>query len=268
MLARSFFGCDRRKTEQAPTELRKKYEIKSKLILINTYLFGTLKKNKYQFTYIMAIIKNGANGTLSGKAGSVVFVTNGNTTYARGLPKKNKKEPTTDQIQSRSRFSLIQKFSSSMLYLLRVGFKNYNLNKKAYSNAMSYNLNHAVEKTATGYAINYENFRVSKGLPNPISDYTFQIDKETETFTLSWDYDTKLSAASDLNASSCRLLLSCPEEEVAFTNEGMNTLIQRTQMVKLQRQQHVGTYRIYVFFHKTDGSDECTDSKYLGTVEW
>ncbi|WP_159727468.1 hypothetical protein [Sphingobacterium sp. 18053] len=40
----------------------------------------------------MAVIKNGANGTLSGKAGSVVFVTNGNTTYARGLPKKTKKK--------------------------------------------------------------------------------------------------------------------------------------------------------------------------------
>lgn len=215
----------------------------------------------------MAVIKNGANGTLSGKAGSVVFVTNGNTTYARGLPKKSRKKPTVDQIQSRSRFSLIQKFSSSMLYLLRIGFKNDNPNRKAYSNAMSYNLNNAIEKTATGYAINYENFRVSKGTLNPITSYTCLLDQATETFTLSWDYDTKLSAACDLNASSCRLLLSCPEG-VAFTNEGMNTLLQQTQTIKLQRQQHIGTYHIYVFFHKTDGSDECTDSKYLGTVEW
>lgn len=28
-----------------------------------------------------------------------------------------------------------------MLYLLRIGFKNYDPNKKAYSSAMSYNLN-------------------------------------------------------------------------------------------------------------------------------
>ncbi|MDR6736922.1 MULTISPECIES: DUF6266 family protein [unclassified Sphingobacterium] len=215
----------------------------------------------------MAVIKNGANGTLSGKAGSIVFVTNGNKTYARGLPKKSTKKPTVDQIQSRLRFSLIQKFSSSMLYLLRIGFKNYNPNKKAYSNAMSYNLNNAIEKTATGYAINYENFRISKGILNPITSYRFEIDKETETFTLFWDYDTKLSVASGLNASSCRLILSGPEE-LAFANEGMNTLLQQTQTVKLQRQEHIGTYHIYVFFHKSDGSDECTDSKYLGTVEW
>ncbi|WP_333865342.1 DUF6266 family protein [Sphingobacterium sp.] len=215
----------------------------------------------------MAVIKNGANGALSGKAGSVVFVTNGNTTYARGLPKKSRKKPSVDQIQSRSRFSLIQKFISPMLDLLRVGFKNYNSNKKAYSNAMSYNLHNALEKTATGYAINYENFRVSKGEPNPITSHTFHVDKETETFTLSWDYDANLSAASDLNASSCRLLLYCPAV-VAFTNESMNTLAQRTQTAKLQRQQHIGTYHIYVFFHKIDGSAECTDSKYLGTFEW
>ncbi len=210
----------------------------------------------------MAVIKNGANGALSGKAGSVVFVTDGNTTYASGLPRKSRKKPSADQIQSRSRLSLIQKFISPMKVLLRVGFKNYNPNKKAYSNAMSYNLNNAIEKTATGYAINYENFRVSKGAPNPITSCTFEVDKETETFTLSWDYDNL-----NLNAGSCRLLLYCPEE-VAFANESMNTLSQRTQTVKLQRQQHIGSYHIYVFFHKTDGSDECTDSKYLGTFEW
>jgi hypothetical protein len=39
-----------------------------------------------------------------------------------------------------------------MKVLLRVGFKNYNPNKKAYSNAMSYNLNNAIEKLQTGYA--------------------------------------------------------------------------------------------------------------------
>lgn len=215
----------------------------------------------------MAVIKNGANGTLSGKAGSVVFVTNGNTTYARGLPKKSRKKPSADQIQSRSRFSLIQKFISPMLDLIRVGFKGYNPNKKAYSNAMSYNLNNAIEKTATGYAINYENFRVSKGLPNPISDYTFQVDKETETFTLFWEYDANIAAQYDINSSSCRLLLYNPDE-CAFTNHSMNTLAQRTQTVKLQRQQHIGNYHIYVFFHRTYGSDECTDSKYLGTFEW
>ena len=42
----------------------------------------------------MAVIKNGANGALSGKAGSVVFVTDGNTTYARGLPRKSRKKPS------------------------------------------------------------------------------------------------------------------------------------------------------------------------------
>lgn len=154
-----------------------------------------------------------------------------------------------------------------MLYLLRIGFKNYDPNKKAYSSAMSYNLNNAIEKTETGYAINFENFRISKGILNPIISYRFEIDKETETFTLFWDYDTKLSAASGLNTSSCRVILSGPEE-LAFSNEGMNTLLQQTKTVKLQRQEHIGTYHIYVFFHKSDGSDECTDSKYLGTIEW
>ncbi|HAF32997.1 MAG TPA: hypothetical protein DCG88_02850, partial [Sphingobacterium sp.] len=152
----------------------------------------------------MAVIKNGANGTLSGKAGSVVFVTNGNTTYARGLPKKSRKKPSADQIQSRSRFSLIQKFISPMLDLIRVGFKNYNPEKKAYGNAMSYNLNNAVEKTATGYVINFENFRVSKGTPNPISTHTFQVDEETGTFTLTWEYDADTASQHNISSSNCR----------------------------------------------------------------
>ncbi len=215
----------------------------------------------------MAIIKNGANGTLSGKAGSVVFVTNGNTTYARGLPQKSKKKPTAEQIESRTRFTLVQKFLSHMLGLIQVGFKNYKPNKKAYGNAMSYNLNNAVEKTETGYSINYENFRVSKGTPNPITSYTFQVDQENGIFNISWEYDADMASLNNINSSNCRLFLYNPGV-CAFTNESMNPLIHKKQHVNLYRQQTVGDYHVYIFFCRPDGSSECTDSKYLGTFEW
>ena len=44
----------------------------------------------------MAIIKNGVNGTVSGKAGSVVFVLTKTGNYVRSLPRvKKRKQPNT-----------------------------------------------------------------------------------------------------------------------------------------------------------------------------
>ncbi|WP_293942050.1 MULTISPECIES: DUF6266 family protein [unclassified Sphingobacterium] len=219
----------------------------------------------------MAIIKNGANGTLSGKAGSVVFVTNGNTTYARGLPKKTSKKPTSEQVVARSRFSIIQKFMSPILPFIRIGFKNYNPSKKAHSNAMSYNLNNGTEKTANGYRINYEDFRVSKGSPNPITSFMFDLDRKNGTFTLSWEYDANIATQYHQDSSSCQIVLYNAEEMLisnVFANESRNILKHKSQSVELSETQHIGTYHIYVYFYKTNGSNECTDSKYLGTFEW
>jgi len=52
----------------------------------------------------MAIIKNGVNGTVSGKAGSVVFVLTKTGNYVRSLPRVKKREPTPEQLLSSTRF--------------------------------------------------------------------------------------------------------------------------------------------------------------------
>ncbi|WP_037526558.1 hypothetical protein, partial [Sphingobacterium sp. IITKGP-BTPF85] len=50
----------------------------------------------------MAIIKNGVNGTVSGKAGSVVFVLTKTGNYVHSLPRVKKRAPTPEQLLSRT----------------------------------------------------------------------------------------------------------------------------------------------------------------------
>lgn len=58
----------------------------------------------------MSIVKGGITGALSGRIGSVVAVTRGNTTYLRSLPTRKKGSGTENQIRSRKRFAIIVKF--------------------------------------------------------------------------------------------------------------------------------------------------------------
>lgn len=89
----------------------------------------------------MAILKDGANGGFSGKAGSYNLY---GKWIIRGLPKlsrKNKKG-TDKQKAARARFTLMQHFLGPVLYFIKVGF---NLESKirgnsAYNAAKSYNM--------------------------------------------------------------------------------------------------------------------------------
>jgi len=92
----------------------------------------------------MAIIKNGVNGTVSGKAGSVVFVLTKTGNYVRSLPRVKKQAPTPEQQLSRTRFKIVRSHISLLNSIIKIGYKAYSYPKRAYDVAMSYNLNEAL----------------------------------------------------------------------------------------------------------------------------
>lgn len=215
----------------------------------------------------MAIVKNGVNGSVSGKVGSVVFCKWKDKNYVRSRPriKKNKK-PTTEQQYCRSKFKLVQRTLRQITFLLRTGFKQVNQNLSAYSNAMSYTLKEATLETENGFLINWDKFLFSKGKPNPITAWQIDIVPEKNVCIVSWQYDRAVELKHDLWGYQCRLLFY-PEEEDKPTppiNAYQRYLRDCEQEISLHEIDEQADYHVHIAFTANDGSDHVTDSKYLG----
>ena len=87
----------------------------------------------------MARLKNGINGPLSGKVGSVVGCSWKGVNYVRGLPRINKKR-TEAQKANQSRFAYVNAWLAPFKPFTSVGLLNYS-DRMTWYNA-AYNLNH------------------------------------------------------------------------------------------------------------------------------
>lgn len=113
----------------------------------------------------MARVIGGANGTVSGKIGNIIYYSSNGGDYARSRPKKRRDiPPTSKQIRQRARFSAIQTWLKPIIPLIRVGFKNYAPRQTAHNSAMSYNLQSAMVADGDGFEVNPEAFAFSIGL--------------------------------------------------------------------------------------------------------
>lgn len=220
----------------------------------------------------MGINRNGANGSLSGKVGSVVYVsTKSGITIVRGLPKLNKnRKPTEGQRVSRNRFRIIQQANSKINYFIRKGFEQYDIKQRACDSAMSYNLLHAVQEEADGYTINWERFTIAKGLPNPMTSFTIDINEQNRSLNLTWEYDNMLEKKYNLRSYGCHFVLLETDGaliENTLVNEINYPMSHKKQDVSLPVTAQPHAYHMYVFFFADDGSNKSTDSIYLGIVE-
>jgi hypothetical protein len=111
----------------------------------------------------MAIIKKGVNGTVSGKAGSVVFVLTKTGNYVRSLPCVKKREPTPEQRLSRTRFKIVRSHISLLNFIINIGYKAYSYPKRAYYVAMSYNLNKVLIQEGDNFIVDWQKFMVANG---------------------------------------------------------------------------------------------------------
>jgi len=134
----------------------------------------------------MAKFINGANGTFSGKVGSVIGASWRGIHYLRGLAKKSKVPPTEAQIAQRLRFALITKFLSPLLGILSVGFRNVRrLTAAQFSMAVKRNIEQAVIGAAPDFELDFPAITLSEGgLYIPL---TSAMEVAEGTITLTWD---------------------------------------------------------------------------------
>ena len=218
----------------------------------------------------MAIIKNGVNGTVSGKAGSVVFVSTKTGNYVRSLPRVKKREPTPEQLLSRTRFKTVRSHISLLNPIIKKGYKAYSYPKRAYDVAMSYNLNHALIQEEHGFVVDWQKFMIAKGSPNPITSYTMDFDQENQVLRVTWEYDAYLEKKFDTRTyDSLSIVYSAADhgaEYALLMNDSKNSLIAGKQNLEIPKHTKEVTYEVFIFFVESYGGGN-TDSLHLGTIK-
>jgi hypothetical protein len=214
----------------------------------------------------MGRVINGANGAISGKVGSVVFCKWKDIDYVRGLPRINRNRKATEgQAKQRSKFSLMQGILGPLVPLVRLGFMNYAPNRTGHNSAMSHNIKNAVAETETGFEVVPENFMISGGiLPAPRET---SISQDGNHLVVKWAYD---GVNIDRNHPRDRTLLLITDfkETPVFTNSGSLRYEKQDRLTIPQDHYNLGSIlHVYLGFFATDGSNNSSDSVYVGSIE-
>jgi hypothetical protein len=141
----------------------------------------------------MGTYSKGANGTFSGKVGSIVGSNWRNVNYLRSLPKKSKKAPSELQLAQQAKFALAAAQLSPIKDVLNLGFGDKKLNQlTGYNVAVKHFLTEAVIGDYPSYEVDYANLRLSKG---NLHSVTPNMSQELDQLAFSW-----LSATNTFNA--------------------------------------------------------------------
>lgn len=112
----------------------------------------------------MAKFINGANGTFSGKVGSVIGSSWRSIHYLRGLSKKRTKPFSEAQLAQQQRFGLIGEFLLPLKGLIEIGFANADASRATLFNlVMRENLLGAVTGEYPKFTIDFSNVVLSQG---------------------------------------------------------------------------------------------------------
>ncbi|WP_316831929.1 DUF6266 family protein [Pedobacter aquatilis] len=112
----------------------------------------------------MGIIRKGANGGFSGKAGSIIGSSWNNLDYIKGLYKKSTKPATEKQITQRLRFATVVNFLSPVKDVLNIGYKGQTAGRvTGYNMGLQYALANALVGTYPDFVVDHSLVQMSKG---------------------------------------------------------------------------------------------------------
>lgn len=112
----------------------------------------------------MGIIRHGALGGFSGKAGSIIGSSWKNISYIKGLHKRSNKPATVKQLDQRARFSAVLAFLGPIKDVLNIGWKGQTGNRASgFNMGIQHALSYAITGTYPNYAVDKAKIQVSKG---------------------------------------------------------------------------------------------------------
>ena len=209
----------------------------------------------------MGIIRNGANGGFSGKAGSVIGSHWRDINYIKGLPKKSTKAPTQLQLEQQLKFALAIKTIQPITALLNEGFKGSKTTRATgYNLALQHFLNNAITGVYPDYAVNYSKMLVSKGTLIKPSDTTLA--QDAAGLHLTWSVlESRFGAFAD---DEILVLVYNPAKNIYLPAEGA-TRASGELSVPLPADFTGDTIHVFMFFNSRDFAKR-SESMYAGQV--
>ena len=116
----------------------------------------------------MGRISKGILGGFSGKVGTVVGSRWKGIDYIRSKSTARKSSASPKQEAQRAKFKLVTSFLSTMIGLIRVSFRDFEVNMSGRNHALAYNIENAVKGEGATLDLEYSMVLVSRGnkLPN------------------------------------------------------------------------------------------------------
>lgn len=137
----------------------------------------------------MGKLGKGLLGRTSGKVGPVVGAKWKDLAIVRAIPRRANVPATVQQVQQRSRLSLLSTFFSMLMGLLEVSFRPLKKNQSAHNAAVSFNLCRAVFVETGTMQLDYPQIVVSRGSLFSASGLQAKITDEG-MLKLSWKDDS------------------------------------------------------------------------------
>ncbi len=136
----------------------------------------------------MGKIQLGILGGFSGKVGTVVGSIRDGKATMRSLGYRNTKNVSEKQIIQRERFALSRQLIGALEPALKVGYREFALQKNIPSFSISQILTPEIITTASPVSVNYENLFVSKGGLFNVHNPTFEL--VNRVLTINWEDNT------------------------------------------------------------------------------
>ncbi|WP_256009127.1 DUF6266 family protein [Desertivirga xinjiangensis] len=209
----------------------------------------------------MGIIKKGANGGFSGKAGSVVGSSWKDIDYIKGLPKKSSKPASQSQLEQQARFALAVKVLQPITSLLSEGFKGQNSGKATgYNMALQHFLSHAITGAYPAFTVDYKNMLISKGSLTKPASVTLAADAGSLTIT----WSVLLSKYGAFSDDEAIVLVYNPAKNIYLPAEG-STRADGELQLDIPEDFDGDTLHVFLFFTNRDGSKN-SESLYAGQI--
>lgn len=210
----------------------------------------------------MAKFINGANGTFSGKVGSVIGSSWRGINYLRGLGKKSKVPATESQRLQRDRFSLLVKFIAPLKELLDRGFAGRDLKlATAFSYAVKHNMDMGAVSVTAPVELNYAALQLSDG--RLFKPRGANVEVTADTLTVSWN-PKEIEFNSKLN-DVAHVLIYNVNQDLFFTPDASSTRAMGVATAALEDMDSGDIGHVWMFFTSADGK-QISRTVYVGEV--
>ena len=146
----------------------------------------------------MAQIIHNSIGTLSGKAGNLVFKKSKYGNYVSSAPRPTKKPATQLQLRQRQKMKCVMHFLNAASFILKQTYFPINQKKATYHLIKSYYLKHTISENNQQFSINLSKALMSYGMIRPPANVSIsEVDNLTRHVTWTSETDQALAQADD-----------------------------------------------------------------------